>query len=247
MDRIVTRPDKKFRSFRKLPTEIRYIVTSYLTWRETFRFLKTHRGAYEDVCPGHAEKNTFWDLCFKNHKWLDKMVARGLTPALLGWDLSRVDKPGGVLKLALLLIGHTKDLDWVSDREELIQTLRSQQGFNEFSVSSQVRLHIGQPFGRTGYRNPWLLVRQVAVKGEKRDEGEHKTLQTLMVYYNPRRTKRAAVELTELCTTTAKVSRDDDWIQVRDAKQPSLTWDFMAETAPDRFVPLLPGGEIKIR
>ncbi|KAH7111960.1 hypothetical protein B0J13DRAFT_534216 [Dactylonectria estremocensis] len=152
------------------------------------------------------------------------MVARGLTPALLGWDLSRVDKPGGVLKLALLLIGHTKDLDWVSDREELIQTLRSQQGFNEFSVSSQV-----------------------AVKGEKRDEGEHKTLQTLMVYYNPRRTKRAAVELTELCTTTAKVSRDDDWIQVRDAKQPSLTWDFMAETAPDRFVPLLPGGEIKIR
>lgn len=222
-------------------------MSSYLTWGETFSFLKTHKGAYEDVCPGRAENIFFWDLCFKNHKWLDKMVARGLTPALLGHDLSRVDETRGVLKLALVLVGQTKDLDWVGDREELVQTLRSQQGYNEFSVSSQVRLHIGQPFGRTGYRNPWLLVRQMAVEEEKQDEGEYKTSQTLMVYYNPLGTKRAAVELTELRATTAKVSRDYDWIQVRDAKQPKLMWEFMAKTAPSQCVPLLPGGQVRIR
>jgi hypothetical protein len=200
-------------------------------------------------------KKYVWDLCFRDYIWLDRMVLLGFTLVLGGWDLKRpllndftelIWLPES-LELALLLVGQTKYMDWETKSGELIQTLRSQEGIDCYSISGLVKLHIGQPFGRVKADISLLRLLKPDDKLQRSlhcPETETRA-QTILAHYEPR--IHAAKYRVFHSTSAVKTSSRGVFIQ--DAKQSGVAWEFIWELMCDiqeYRMPLLPGGRTRL-
>lgn len=240
--------DDKFHHFKRLPIELRRMITSYLPRPEKLNFLRTHRGAGNDVSFRYVRNLAIWDRYFKYYTWLDKMSSQGLLPALIRNPYQK----GKKMHLALVLIGQTQALDWDRDRRELIETLQSQEGNGYAAVSGRGSLHIGQPFGKTDLQKPPNLETSFLMPPYVRSPrfASHGEVPTSMLYYEPQ--KFGPHPGTGFHSTTALVHLQDLMgisLEVQDAKQPSLTWNFTRwdprnSTDPNTD-PLLPGGRLR--
>jgi hypothetical protein len=67
-----------------LPTELRHVITSWLTPFEKAVYLRTHRGARADISNCQLIHLNIWMRVFNNDKWIRKVQSNGLHPVLLG-------------------------------------------------------------------------------------------------------------------------------------------------------------------
>jgi hypothetical protein len=100
-------PSRKFHQFKRLPAEIRYVITANLTSHDMFNFLRSHKAAQHDISSARRVNKTVWDRWFKHYRWLDKMVAQECQPALIGNPNRSKDHKN--IHFALVLVGHGLD------------------------------------------------------------------------------------------------------------------------------------------
>ncbi|KAK2666149.1 hypothetical protein RAB80_018249 [Fusarium oxysporum f. sp. vasinfectum] len=179
------------------------------------------------------------------------MVTRGFQPALIGTPYRSKDHKK--IHLALVLIGQNEPMDWTQDSRELIQTLRCQEGNAYAAIIENESLHIGQPFGKTELqRHPNLndslrgsafhTNRQLSALKRRGKTIEEWNAQTFILYYEP--LKPEPHPGTGLHVTTAVIQTFSSSFQVRDAKQPKISWHF-EEPGLAGNDPLLPEGRVK--